>query len=216
LQILHTYQKDEEIYGRGDAATFVYQVVIGSVRTVSTLHNRRRQVGAFYFPGDIFGLDTEIRHLWGAEAIEITAVRRVKRRNVIRKAQTDLSYALSISKITERDLLHAEDHGILLGQLNATERTVAFLLEIDKRIGVSGEIRLMMRAEDVAGYLGIRTETFSRVIARLLETRLLKRHGQFARVFTLGEPKKLRAILPPTYALEMPSISEAVSETLFS
>lgn len=211
--VMHTYQKDEEVYGRGDAATFVYQVVIGSVRTVSTLHNRRRQIGAFYFPGDIFGLDTEIRHLWGAEAIEATAVRRVKRRN---KAQTDLSYALSISKITERDLLHAEDHGILLGQLNATERTVAFLLEIDKRIGVSGEIRLMMRAEDVADYLGIRTETFSRVIARLLKTRLLKRHGQLARVFTLGEPKKLRAMLPPTYALEMPSISEDVRETVFS
>jgi CRP-like cAMP-binding protein len=51
--------------------------------------------------------------------------------------------------------LHAEDHRILPGQLTARERVAAFLLHMNNRIGVNGEIELPMSRTDVGDYLGL-------------------------------------------------------------
>ena len=219
MERTYSYQKDEGVYRRGDVATYFYQVVTGAVRTSSKLHDGRRQIGAFYFAGDIFGLEPDVRHRWSAEAIETTALRRVKRQAVLRKSQSNLSFSHGVFKIAERELLHAEDHRILLGQLTATERTAAFLLQMNHRIGVSGEIELRMRAQDAADYLGLTLETVSREIAKLSHMGILKRHNrsfQSTRVLTLRSAAKLRAMLPPSCTFEIPSISEAIVRTLFS
>ena len=52
-----SYHKDEEIYGEDEPAEYVYQVVSGSVRSYKLLSDGRRQIGAFYLPGDVFGLE---------------------------------------------------------------------------------------------------------------------------------------------------------------
>ena len=53
-----SYRKDEEIYGEGEPAEYVYQVIRGAVRTYKLLNDGRRQIGAFHLPGDVFGLDS--------------------------------------------------------------------------------------------------------------------------------------------------------------
>ena len=50
-----SYKKDEEIYGEDEPAEYVYQVICGSVRSYKLLSDGRRQIGAFYLPGDVFG-----------------------------------------------------------------------------------------------------------------------------------------------------------------
>lgn len=218
MKFTYSFQRDEEIYRRGDAVAYVYQVVSGSVRILSKLPDGRRQVGAFYFAGEIFGLEPETHHVWSAEAIETTAICRVEREKVNRKAQSNLSYARGVLKITERDLLHAEDHRILLGQLDVTERTAAFFLQMNNRIGVNGTIELNMRTEDIADYLGTTLETVSRSITKLSQMGIVERQwsSRILRILTVRNPRKLRAILPPSYALELPSISETVIRTLFA
>src|SRR4029078_13184654 len=57
-----SYRKDEEIYGEGEPAEYVYQVIRGAVRTYKLLNDGRRQIGAFYLPGDVFGLDVGSTH----------------------------------------------------------------------------------------------------------------------------------------------------------
>ena len=49
------YARNAEIYGEGDEAEYLYQVISGTVRTYKMLEDGRRQIGAFYLPGDIFG-----------------------------------------------------------------------------------------------------------------------------------------------------------------
>ena len=53
-----SYHKDEEVYGEDEPAEYVYQVVSGSVRSYKLLSDGRRQIGAFYLPGDVFGLES--------------------------------------------------------------------------------------------------------------------------------------------------------------
>src|SRR5215211_4477549 len=77
-----SYKKDEEIYGEDEPAEYVYQVISGSVRSYKLLSDGRRQIGAFYLPGDVFGLESGPAHRLTAEAVADTAVRLVKRRNL--------------------------------------------------------------------------------------------------------------------------------------
>ncbi len=50
-----TFGPNEEIFGENEPGERVYKVMKGAVRTYKILSDGRRQVGAFYFPGDIFG-----------------------------------------------------------------------------------------------------------------------------------------------------------------
>src|SRR5262245_9764273 len=49
------FPREVEIYREGDPTTCFYKVTSGAVRTCKALSNGRRQIRAFYLPGDIFG-----------------------------------------------------------------------------------------------------------------------------------------------------------------
>src|SRR5262249_28487504 len=63
-----SFGRNEENYGGGEPADFLYKVVSGTVRTSKLLADGRRQIGAFYLPGDMFGLETGQEHAFSAEA----------------------------------------------------------------------------------------------------------------------------------------------------
>lgn len=128
-----------------------------------------------------------------------------------------MSFARAVRSIAERDLLHADDHRILLGQLTATERVAAFFLQMNNRIGVSGEIELPMNRADVGDYRGLKLETVSREISRLSNMKILKRHdgpSRLTRGVTLLRPESLGPMLPPLSALDLSPISEDVIQTI--
>jgi hypothetical protein len=52
-----TFERNAEIYGEGETADYVYKVLSGSVRTYKVLSDGRRQVTAFFLPGDVFGIN---------------------------------------------------------------------------------------------------------------------------------------------------------------
>ncbi|MDE1974880.1 MAG: cyclic nucleotide-binding domain-containing protein, partial [Hyphomicrobiales bacterium] len=63
------YPRNTEIFGEDEPAEYVYKIVSGAVRTYRILSDGRRQIGGFYLPGDIFGLQFEDEHSFSAEAI---------------------------------------------------------------------------------------------------------------------------------------------------
>src|SRR5271169_5754683 len=68
------YPRNSEIFGEDEPADYLYKVVSGSVRTYKILSDGRRQVGGFYLPGDVFGLEYADEHTLSAEAITDTKV----------------------------------------------------------------------------------------------------------------------------------------------
>ncbi len=66
-----SYQRNTEIFGENEPADYVYKVVSGSVRTYNILSDGRRQIGGFYLPGDIFGIEFDGEHTSAAEAISM-------------------------------------------------------------------------------------------------------------------------------------------------
>jgi CRP/FNR family nitrogen fixation transcriptional regulator len=162
-----SYHKDEEVYGEDESAEYVYQVVSGSVRSYKLLSDGRRQIGAFYLPGDVFGLESGPTHRLTAEAVADTTVRLVKRRNLEQAAGITVQVAQSLWAMTAGELRHAEDHMLLLGRKNAMERVASFLLEMDRRLAGTGMVALPMCRRDIGDYLGLTLETVSRALSQL-------------------------------------------------
>lgn len=162
-----SYRKDEEIYGEDEPSDYVYQVIFGAVRSYKLLSDGRRQIGAFYLPGDVFGLESGLVHRLTAEAVVDTTVRLVKRRSLEQAAGITVQVARSLWTMTAGELRHAEDHMLLLGRKSAMERVASFLLEMDRRLAATGMMALPMCRRDIGDYLGLTLETVSRALSQL-------------------------------------------------
>ncbi len=185
-----SYRKEEEIYGEGELAEYVYQVIRGAVRTYKLLSDGRRQIGAFLLPGDVFGLESSTSHRLAAEAVIDTTVRLVKRNSLEQAAGIDVQVARKLWGITAGELGHAENHMLLLGRKSAMERVATFLLEMDRRLAVAGMMALPMCRRDIGDYLGLTLETVSRALSQLHGEGVLGFSG--ARQIVLRNRQRLR------------------------
>jgi CRP/FNR family nitrogen fixation transcriptional regulator len=91
----------------------------------------------------------------------------------------------SLLGMTAAQLLHAEDHMLLLGRKSALEKVAAFVLEMDKRLTAAGIMSLPMNRRDIADYLGLTWETVSRSLSRLQEAGMLGFIGRTQREIVL-------------------------------
>jgi CRP/FNR family transcriptional regulator, nitrogen fixation regulation protein len=173
----YAYSREEEIYGEGEEAEYVYKIISGAVRTCKFLSNGRRQISGFYLPGDVFGFEQRDTHRLTAEALAETKVIMFRRSQIERLATTNADVACQLWSLTGKSLQHAEAHMILLGRRTALERVAAFIVEMDARGGSVGSVELPMSRRDIADYLGLTLETVSRSMSLLQSSRALALSG---------------------------------------
>jgi CRP/FNR family transcriptional regulator, nitrogen fixation regulation protein len=160
------FARNTEIYGENEPAEYLYKVISGTVRTYKVLNDGRRQIGAFYLPGDMFGLEVGDAHTFSAEAIVDSKVMVIKRSSVISLAARENDVARQLWTVTAGELQRVQDHIMLLIK-TAQERVAGFLLEMAKRAPAGNEIDLPMSRQDIADYLGLTIETVSRTLTQL-------------------------------------------------
>jgi CRP/FNR family nitrogen fixation transcriptional regulator len=160
------FSRNAEVYGEGESAEYLYKVVSGAVRSYKVLADGRRQIGAFYLPGDIFGLETGAEHTFSAEAVADSKILVIKRNALVALAARDNEFAHELWTMTGRELRQVQDHLILLIK-SAKERVVAFLLEMAERLKAGTQVDLPMSRQDIADYLGLTIETVSRTLTDL-------------------------------------------------
>ena len=159
------FAREEEIYGQEDDAEMFYRVVHGVVRTSKLTFDGRRQVGDFYYAGDLVGLEPGPLHRFAAEALtkcELQAVRRSAVRAYAGEAEVDRA----ILEATAHEMDRLQDHIVLLGRRSARERVATFLLGLAQR-EPSGQVDMPMGRQDMADYLGLTIETVSRMLTQL-------------------------------------------------
>jgi CRP/FNR family nitrogen fixation transcriptional regulator len=160
------FARNSEIYGEGEPADYLYQVISGTVRTSKILADGRRQIGSFYLAGDIFGLEVDDDHTFSAEAITESRVLVIKRSALIALAARESEVARQLWTLTGRELARVQDHILLLVK-TAQERVVGFLLEMAHRAPDGDAVELPMPRQDIADYLGLTIETVSRTLTML-------------------------------------------------
>ena len=188
------YRKDSEIFGEGEAAEYLYQVIKGAVRSHKLLSDGRRQIGAFHLAGDVFGLENGEHHRFTAEAVVDTTVRLMKRQSLERVAKSDKALIFKILGMTTDNLQHVENHLLLLGRKHSLERVAAFLVEMDRRLTAAGVVALPMSRRDIADYLGLTLETVSRAFSILQKKGFLKFLGQTQREILILNSAGLAAL----------------------
>jgi CRP/FNR family transcriptional regulator, nitrogen fixation regulation protein len=163
------FARNAEIYGENEPADYLYKVIGGAVRSYKVLNDGRRQIGAFYLPGDIFGLEAGERHLSSAEAIVDCKVLVIKRSALVALAGRDNEVACRLWAVAATELQRAQQHILLLIK-TAQERVAGFLLEMAARNAGTGEVELPMSRQDIADYLGLTIETVSRTLTQMENT----------------------------------------------
>jgi CRP-like cAMP-binding protein len=161
-----SFSRNGEIYGEGEPADYLYKIVSGTVRTYKVLTDGRRQVGGFYVPGDIFGLETSEEHSFSAEAITECRVLVIKRSLLVALAERDHDIGRQLWAIIGGELRRVQEHIMLLVK-SAQERVASFLLEMAERISADNAVELPMSRQDIADYLGLTIETVSRTLTIL-------------------------------------------------
>lgn len=161
------FARNAEIFGEDQPADYIYKVVSGAVRICKLVSDGRRQIGAFYLPGDLFGLESDEFHDFSAEAVGDCTVRAVKRTAVLAEAAFQTRMVNQLWSQTMAHLQRAQHHILLLGRKNAQERIAAFLLDMAARLSHTGDVELPMPRQDIADYLGLTIETVSRTLTQL-------------------------------------------------
>jgi CRP/FNR family nitrogen fixation transcriptional regulator len=160
-----TFGRESEIYAQDDQVERMFRVVAGVVRTSRVTADGRRQVGDFYYPGDIFGLEPGPDHRFGAEALTDCEVQVVRVASV-RAFAGDAEVDRAILEATRCEMERLQEHVLLLGRKGARERVAGFLMGLAQRAPKS-QVDLPMGRQDMADYLGLTIETVSRMLTQL-------------------------------------------------
>jgi CRP/FNR family nitrogen fixation transcriptional regulator len=185
-----SFNRNEELFAQEDEVERLFLVESGVVRTTRLGADGRRQVGGFYYPGDVVGLEPGPQHRFAAEALTDVEV-RVARHAQVRAFVGDAELNRAILEATRIELERAQNHMLLLGLKNAREKVAAFLLTMS-RASAGQVFELAMGRQDMADYLGLTIETVSRTLGQLQDEALVEFPS--ARQFRVPQRDALEAL----------------------
>ena len=159
-----SFESGQEVVGEGDPTENFYLVMRGLFRAVKFTRDGRRQVFAFYMPGDICGLEPDATHKLTVEAVDCAAMAILSRHACKLRMNDDPQLNAALFDGATRALTLSIDHMMMIGRSSAEERLAWFLTMLAARSpdGASGVLDLAMQRQDIADYLGLTIETVSR------------------------------------------------------
>jgi len=154
------------IYSESDPTKYLYKIVTGVVRGFKLSTNGRRQIVAFYVPGDLFGFECANDHTLSTEAITRVRARMIKRAAIMADAVQDPNVVRQLWTALSWAQYREQEHILRLGK-PARERIASFLSELSRRAPHLGREGIPMPRQDVADYLDLTIETVSRTLTQL-------------------------------------------------
>jgi CRP-like cAMP-binding protein len=174
---LRTVDARDHLFLEGDRASHIYKVEVGHVCVYRMVHDGRRQVIDFAFPGDFIGLGALGTHAANAQATSKTRLRCVPVAALHDVVRSDQRLALALYEAMSRELLQARELLFTVSQRTAAERLAGFLLALSRRNERRGdnfdEIVLPMTRTDIADFLGLTIETVSRTFTKFRNNGLI-------------------------------------------
>lgn len=161
---LKTVPAHDHVFFEGDARDCLYVVEAGWVKLYRTLVDGQRQIVGFANRGSILGLESDVEHANGCEAITDVKVRVVPIARVTEICLRDGALADQLLRQVGRQLGAAQAQLAAVGAQSAEQKVANFLLTISDLCDAQpdGSFDLPMRRGDMAEFLGLRLETVSR------------------------------------------------------
>jgi len=173
-----------------------FTVKRGDLILFKLLTDGRRQVLGFLFKGDFMGVDKRTKSGIGIQALTDVEICHFQPSYFYKFIHEAPNLEDEILRLTLEELDNARSHLTLLGRKTAVERVASFIqYMVDRGVrsgGAVGTAFLHMSRGDIADYLGLTTETVSRIFS------MLKRDGSI-QLLELGgvrllKPEKIEAM----------------------
>lgn len=161
------------LFRDGDPFISLYAVRSGSVKLYKLADNGDDHIIGFYFPGEVLGFDAieKNRHVCSAITMETSTYCSFPFNRLENICSKLPGLQHHIFSLMSRELSGEHELLLSLADKTAEERVATFLISLSqrfKRIGYSPQaFKLAMSRQDIGNYLGLTTETVSRILARL-------------------------------------------------
>ena len=174
----HRWDKRSYLFRAGSPVGAVFKVTSGIVAESRTLADGRRQIIAFFLPGDICGyLETDGRHAFDGEAITTAETCSFNRERFGGFVNRNNDVAEEMRRNLADRLKMAGAHLSVVGQLTSTERVANFVAMMTAAYAARNvqtrPLPLPMKRSDIADYLGLRLETVSRAFSKLRQGNII-------------------------------------------
>jgi len=204
--VKHThYPKGKEVINFNEDANKIYNIVNGSIRQYKILPDGRRQIVGFLFSGDFLGIPYEEKFSYYANTIEDTCLCVFSRQNFESYLVKFPAFEKEVLKKISLKLSDSFDQNMLLGKKQAREKLATFLiliLKVQKNSqNETNLFKIPMTREDIADYLGLRTETTSRMFTEFCMKDLIgfnDKNKSYFQIKNLSQLKKISKIKAET------------------
>jgi CRP/FNR family transcriptional regulator len=195
--LVHTKLKiarGASLFRAGDAMGALYIVHSGVFKTLRVSREGGEKVTGFCLAGEMLGLDAinARTQCCEARALEDSEVCVVPFELLQHMAQAMPALQQQLLRVLSDDISRDQGLMLLLGGMRAEQRLAAFLLSLSRRyrrLGYSPErFVLHMTRDDIGSYLGLATETVSRLLSQFQRDNLVSVHHREVR---LTDPERL-------------------------
>lgn len=176
-------QKQEHLFRVNDPTQHLYALRSGALKTYLTERDGAELVTGFVLPGELVGLDAigAERSSSHALALEPSMVCVIPLAQLDELTAANATLRRTLLRSLSREL-HLEQQHLSQNRESAGQRFVAFLLDLSARYARRGlsptRFTLPMTRAEIASYLGLTTETISRLFSRYRQRGLIECRGR--------------------------------------
>ncbi len=167
---IHSYSKNQHLFRIGESADKLFILRSGSAKSYLVTENGNEQIICFHFSGEVFGLD-DLAHQHHSSSIlflenaSVCMIAKHSFENLLKKFPP--LQQETISRLN-REITHSHEMLLSANHSSAEQRIASFILELSERMDLIGlskaSYKLSMSRLDIANYLGLATDTISRVL----------------------------------------------------
>lgn len=166
-------ERGETIFRQDDAFCSIFAVKSGSFKTVMSHTGTSRQVIGFQFPGELIGVEamSQKNYPCTARALEKSSVCELRVARLPESGRPLEALQASIIELLGKEVAFNHQLVSSLVHQSAEQRIAGFILSLSNRLARRGlpslEFTLTMSRTDIGNYLGLASETVSRVLTRM-------------------------------------------------
>ncbi|RFP24504.1 fumarate/nitrate reduction transcriptional regulator Fnr [Duganella sp. BJB488] len=185
----------------GDPFQSLYAIRLGHFKTYQVNREGVEQITGFQMAGELLGMDAisaDQHHCTGValEDSEVCEIPFGSLQQLLADMPTLLRH---FHRMMSQEITREQSVMLLLGNMQATQRFAAFLVNLSSRYEARGYsphvFQLRMSREEIGNYLGLTIESISRLLSKFKKEGLLRVSN---REIELLEPIRLKAITAGT------------------
>lgn len=172
------------LFHAGMPLTSIYTVHSGFLKTSVCTLEGMEQVVAFPARGDVVGMEAIANgvHRCNAFALEHSSVCAAPYSEIIRVCQESPQLWQHFYRLLAKEIADGNRVMMMLGTMSAEARVADFLLQFSSRMSGDGysstSMRLPMKREELASFLGLRLETVCRIFGSWRNAGMLQVSGR--------------------------------------